>query len=267
MVSDVTLSGVAQDSAQTTQQGLTLAQDFDDFLNLLTVQLQNQDPLNPTDTDKLTDQITQFSQVEQQINTNQKLDDLLALQLASLSSIGLGYVGLDVSYLSAEFSFDGETPIDINYSLADQAVQSTVSIYNEDGDLVYSETGGTSPGSHSFSWDGSIDGSSELSEEGTYSVSIDAVDIDGNVIDTRSVVTGRVRGIENQNGVIYLLVGDRAVAISNVINAYRPDEETTTAATDTTDTTGDTSTDTETDSTDTDNSDTSTDTTDGGTNA
>lgn len=224
MVSDVTTTQLIQEAAETGQQGLGLAEDFTQFLNLLTLQLQNQDPLNPTDTDKLTDQITQFSQVEQQLNTNQKLDDLLALQLSSLSSVGLGYVGLNASYLSADMAFDGSTPINITYNIGETVADSTINIYDETGTLVYSERGEKSIGQKSYVWDGRInEEGTEFAEKGTYSVTIDNVSPEGKTSRSQTVVTGIVRGIENQNGVVFLLIGERAVPISNVINASVPE--------------------------------------------
>lgn len=223
MVSDVTTTSVIREAQRTQTSETALAQDLDDFLNLLTTQLQNQDPLNPTDTDRLTDQITQFSQVEQQINTNQKLDDLLALQLSGIASTALGYVGLDVSYISADLNFDGQTPVKITYALGEEAVSTKVNIFNESGELVLSEDGPRSSGQNEFLWTGATeDGFGQIAESGTYTVRIDALDREGNAIDTSTVVTGNVRGIENQNGIIFLLVGDRAVSIGNVINASQP---------------------------------------------
>jgi len=81
MVSDVTLTGQAANAQRTANQSVTLAEDFSQFLQLLTTQLQNQDPLSPMDSNEFTNQLVQFSQVEQQINANTKLDDLVALQL------------------------------------------------------------------------------------------------------------------------------------------------------------------------------------------
>src|SRR5262249_32024485 len=80
-------------TATTTQQPTT---DFAQFLTLLTTQLQNQDPLNPMDSAQFTNQLVMFSQVEQQINANQKLDSLVALGVSNGLSAALGYVGLDV---------------------------------------------------------------------------------------------------------------------------------------------------------------------------
>ena len=54
-----------------------LAETFDNFLTLLTTQLQNQDPLSPLDTNEFTQQLVQFTGVEQALKTNDKLDDLI----------------------------------------------------------------------------------------------------------------------------------------------------------------------------------------------
>jgi len=74
MVTTTSISGLTTDAQKTTASKASLSQDFDDFLQLLTTQLQNQDPLNPMDSNEFTNQLVQFSQVEQQINSNQKLD-------------------------------------------------------------------------------------------------------------------------------------------------------------------------------------------------
>src|SRR5260370_18802675 len=48
----------------------TLAGTFQTFLTLLTTQLQNQNPLNPLDTNQFTQQLVQFASVELQLNTH-----------------------------------------------------------------------------------------------------------------------------------------------------------------------------------------------------
>jgi flagellar basal-body rod modification protein FlgD len=64
-----------QDASNSASSSNTL--DYDDFLQLMVAQMQNQDPLNPTDSTEYMSQIAQFSSVEQGINTNNKLDYLL----------------------------------------------------------------------------------------------------------------------------------------------------------------------------------------------
>lgn len=216
-----TTTGLGEQANQTGQQRVTLAEDFSQFLKLLTTQLQNQDPLAPMDSTEFTNQLVQFSQVEQQINSNQKLDSLLALQLSSVSSIGLGYVGMDISYVSSEMNYDGTKPVTINYALSEEAVTSKVNIYDAEGELVYSGDAPKDTGTNSFTWNGTTTAGQPV-EAGTYTVKIDALNKDDKPITNSTVVSGHVRGIETQNGIVYVLVGDRAVAISSIVNATTP---------------------------------------------
>jgi flagellar basal-body rod modification protein FlgD len=216
MVSDVTIQTAIDQQSQTSAAGSSLATDFADFLNLLTVQLQNQDPLSPMDSTEFTNQLVQFTAVEQQINTNQKLDSLVALQLSNSMSSAQSYVGNDISYISSEFFFDG-SPSAIRYSMPSAASEATLRVYNEDGGLVYEEQVSGQPGAHEFSWDGRLLGGG-VAPDGTYEVEIDAIDDSGKAVQATTVVTGTVTGVESQNGQIFLISGERAVALSNVIN-------------------------------------------------
>lgn len=222
MVSDVTLSGAINSANNTSQSAVTLAEDFSQFLQLLTTQLQNQDPLSPMDSNEFTNQLVQFSQVEQSINTNSKLDDLVSLQLNGATSAALGYVGLDVSYVSAEIGFDGTNPVDLKYSLDTPATTSKLNIFDEGNNLIISLDAEKSAGVHNFTWDGK-DSSGQLVPEGTYVFTVDSFDAQDEKIETTTVVKGRVKGIESQDGVVYALVGERAVAIPSILNASLPE--------------------------------------------
>ena len=216
MVSDVTISGALNQQANTAASSDKLADDFSQFLTLLTVQLQNQDPLSPMDTTEFTNQLVAFTGVEQQINTNQKLDNLVALNLGSSFSSAQNYVGKDISYVSSEFSYTGE-PASMRYSLASSASTSKINILNSSGDVVYTTDAATTAGAHNFVWNGETNSGLPASP-GTYEIAVAAADGDENAIKTNTVVNGRVRGVETQDGSIYLLVGERAVALSNVLN-------------------------------------------------
>jgi flagellar basal-body rod modification protein FlgD len=50
-----------------------IAGNFQSFLQLLTTQLQNQNPLDPLDTNQFTQQLVEFAGVQQQLNTNSSL--------------------------------------------------------------------------------------------------------------------------------------------------------------------------------------------------
>lgn len=219
-ISPVSLNTAIDQQSKTDAASGQLATDFNDFLILLTVQLQNQDPLSPMDTTEFTNQLVAFAGVEQQINTNQKLDSLVALGLGSALGSAQSYVGKEISYVSSEFNHTG-MPSKIKYSLASEAVTSKISIYDESGKVVYSAEAGKTAGVHNFVWDGSLTAGGKAAP-GTYEVKIDALDINGEAIQATSVVSGVVRGTETQNGQIFVLVGDRAVALQNVLNTNNP---------------------------------------------
>jgi flagellar basal-body rod modification protein FlgD len=63
---------------------------YNDFLQLLLAQMQNQDPLNPTDSTEYVSQLASFSNVEQGINMNTKLDQLLVDSNISQASTMVG---------------------------------------------------------------------------------------------------------------------------------------------------------------------------------
>src|SRR5271155_5133794 len=54
-----------------------LASNFNSFLTLLTTQLQNQDPLDPLDTNQFTQQLVEFTSVQQQVNMTPNLQPLI----------------------------------------------------------------------------------------------------------------------------------------------------------------------------------------------
>src|SRR5262252_2853828 len=79
-----------QTNALASQQ---IAGNFQSFLELLTTQLQNQNPLDPLDTNQFTQQLVEFAGVQEQLNTNDSLSTLISLQQSTASSQALNYVG------------------------------------------------------------------------------------------------------------------------------------------------------------------------------
>lgn len=216
---DITAASLSQDIAQTQANSQKLSQDFDDFLVLLTTQLQNQDPLSPMDSTEFTNQLVGFSQVEQQINSNQKLEQLLGLQLASASTVSLGYVGMDVNFIGNETYFDGTHEPEIFYVLDETAAQSTIRITNSSGETVRTLNAEGNAGQHNITWDGKDDNGTTV-PEGEYRIIVDALDSDGNAINTSTAVPGYVQGIEAKNGVTYLrLQGDTLISVNAVLSA------------------------------------------------
>src|SRR5690348_11216972 len=80
VTSNLATSGTASATASQTNLNKTIAGNFNTFLQLLTTQLKNQNPLDPLDTNQFTQQLVQFASVEQQISMNTQLQTLVALQ-------------------------------------------------------------------------------------------------------------------------------------------------------------------------------------------
>src|ERR1700691_6488596 len=95
--SSSTSNAASTAAAATTASSQQLAGNFDTFLQLLTTQLQNQDPLSPMDTTQFTEQLVSFAGVEQQIDMNTNLQTLISMQQSSESLQALPLVGANVT--------------------------------------------------------------------------------------------------------------------------------------------------------------------------
>jgi flagellar basal-body rod modification protein FlgD len=88
-VSNPTASSSANSSSAASALGGT-APSEEMFLQLLVAQLQNQDPLNPTDSTQFVSQLAQFSQLEQVMAIRSDTDTLAADATAATSSTAAG---------------------------------------------------------------------------------------------------------------------------------------------------------------------------------
>jgi len=206
-------------------QGSTtkLAENFDTFLTLLTAQLKNQDPLEPLKTNEFTQQLVQFSSVEQAIAQNRNLESLVALTQASVTGSAVGYLGREVTA-------DGDTTLLQNgeatwsYNVARAADTVTLAITDAGGGVVHSTAGETGAGTHQFNWDGTGFGGLQL-PDGAYSMSIIARDTAGNTITTETRVTGRVSAIDFSSTEPTLTVGGVVVRLGDVQTLSEPAPE------------------------------------------
>src|SRR6188768_1945650 len=90
-------TGTGTSSVSGALDNVEIASNFTAFLQLLTTQLKNQNPLDPLDTNQFTQQLVQFAQVEQQLKSNDQLSTLVSLQKSNQQTQALGYVGTTVA--------------------------------------------------------------------------------------------------------------------------------------------------------------------------
>jgi flagellar basal-body rod modification protein FlgD len=162
------------DPPASTASRTTLADNFDTFLVLLTAQLQNQDPLAPMDSTQFTQQLVQYSQVEQQIRTNEQLEGLANQYEAMSASLPLSYIGRFAVIDSNTTYMAGEQAA-WTYSFEDTPSQVTVNVLDASGRTVYTTTGTAAAGTHNFVWDGK-NNAGEAQAEGIYRLQIVAKD-------------------------------------------------------------------------------------------
>lgn len=191
----------------------TITSNYSTFLNLLTAQIQNQDPLSPMDTTQWTNQLVQYSSVEQQLKANQYLSQIAAGSTATMSN-AVAYIGKTVT-ASTDTATLANGSASWNYNLAGDASKVTMTVKDSNGNVVYSADGETSKGDHTFNWDGSAATGNKLTT-GDYTLSITSTDAAGNAIDNTVGISGVVTSAQNSSGAVMLTVGNTEVPLSDV---------------------------------------------------
>jgi flagellar basal-body rod modification protein FlgD len=199
-------SGLATDAT-------TITNNYSTFLNLLTAQIKNQDPLSPMDTTQWTNQLVQYSSVEQQLKANQYLSQIAAGSGASMSS-AVAYIGKTVS-ASSDTATLAKGAANWDYSLAGAASKVTLTVKDSNGNTVYQTAGETAAGNHSFTWDGTTATGGKLTA-GNYTLSISSTDAAGNGISNTVGISGVVNSAQEDNGTVTLTVGNTEVPLSSI---------------------------------------------------
>ena len=191
----------------------SIAENFDAFLSLLTTQLKNQSPLEPLDTNQFTQQLVQFSEVEQSLKQNKSLESITAQLAAMETSNAVGYIGSKIaasgvrSALSsghAEWRFDAEG-----------SGTAKVNVIDPFGNVVWSETKDLRAGRGAFVWDGrTTEGGT--APDGLYSIQMVGEGRDGERIGIQTEILGRVTEVEFAAEGPMLVVGGQRVPLSSV---------------------------------------------------
>lgn len=210
------IDGIGSSSSSTSSLGASrqgIADNFDTFLQLLTTQLKNQNPLDPLDTNAFTQQLVQFSSVEQQLKTNDFLSALVQSNVNSVQTNAVNYIGKTVSAEGVRSELVGGKAV-WNFSLKD-AADTTVTIKDKAGNVVYTERGNLQAGTGQFTWDGKTSTGAKA-PDGTYSISMTGVDAEGKTVPISTEFTGVVTGVDFTGSEPVLLIGATRVNLSGV---------------------------------------------------
>jgi flagellar basal-body rod modification protein FlgD len=198
-------------SSVTGQSGLNT--DYNSFLQLLTTQLQNQDPLSPMDTNTFTQQLVEMNGVQQQIQTNTLLQTLVSQSAGAADAVSL--IGKTVQATSASATMSNGS-VDWQYSLGSTAASATLQVLDASNTVVYSTAApDLTQGTHDFNWNGQTTSGGQATS-GTYTLKIIANDSNLQAVTGSVSVQGTVTGVQNVGGTTELNLGSTTVPYSSL---------------------------------------------------
>ncbi len=192
----------------------TIAGNFQTFLTLLTTQLQNQNPLDPLDTNQFTQQLVQFAGVEQQLKTNDSLQTLVTMQQTAQATQALEFVGKTaivsgnttaLSNSKATWELNVPTTSTVNVSIANSA-----------GQTVYTGNFSANAGNNQpFAWNGQGNDGRQW-PDGLYTMTATAQDGSGNSVAISTQVGGVVSAVDLTQSPPLLSINGQSYTISQV---------------------------------------------------
>jgi flagellar basal-body rod modification protein FlgD len=191
-----------------------IAGNFQSFLQLLTVQLRNQNPLSPLDTNQFTQQLVEFAGVQQQLNTNDSLATLVSLQQTAQSTQALGFVGktavvsgstATLTNRSATWQLD--VPSNSNVD---------ITITSSTGQTVFSGTFPANAGNNQpFTWNGQSNNGTQL-PDGSYKLTATAKDSSGNTVALQTQIEGVVSSVDLTQSPPLLSIGGQTFTVNQI---------------------------------------------------
>ena len=191
----------------------------DDFMKLLLVQLQYQDPTEPMDTEKILTQTSQLATLEASDNTKKALEDLskslgTAQQFSTIAAIGKT---ADLGSNALAYNEGSESAFELYFP--DDVQQGTVEIKDSNKNVIGTIDVGTNPkGVYKFTWDGTTTTGSQA-KSGVYYVSASYSDANGATKETR-MGAYPIESVRFDNGKTSVKLGSRYVPLDNVKEVY-----------------------------------------------
>ncbi len=216
---DLVAAAQAAQTATTSQSAAAnastaLSGNYSMFLTLLTTQLKNQDPTDPMKSADFTNQLVQYSSVEQQIQTNKNLESLLSANIFQAANTAVGLIGKQVqAYSNGSTLKDGQASWKVD--LADDAPNTTVQVLDKNGATVYSEKVDGKSGAQDFNWDGKNSSGTQM-DDGSYFLQVAANDAAGQPVTSDVRITGIVTGVDITSANPVITVNGAQIKYSDV---------------------------------------------------
>jgi flagellar basal-body rod modification protein FlgD len=201
-------------SAATSKAQQSLTGNYETFLRLLTAQLQHQDPLEPLDATKFTEQLVSYSQVEQQIATNKNIETLVSATKSAAGATAVSFLGRKAMTTGpASELMAGEARW--TYNLPSNAANIQVRITDMAGNPVKTLSMPATAGKQEVVWNGQ-DNAGNTMPAGTYRLSVAATTADGKPITATITGMGMISEIDMSASDPLMFIGTRKVKLSEI---------------------------------------------------
>jgi flagellar basal-body rod modification protein FlgD len=213
-ISEIQSAGATAQQQAASKDSTTLGKD--DFLKLLTTQLQQQDPTQPMDNTAFVAQLAQFSSLEQMNNVNDTLTKMLTAQGTAQQTAASSLIGKSVVFNTDEVALvEGDTAT-IKADLSAPAATVTITIQDSTGATVSTiKNGACQSGPNRFQWDG-CDNDGKPLPTGVYTTTVQATDLEGNFVPLTVSGSARITGVTFTDGTPQFIAGGTTLQLSDI---------------------------------------------------
>jgi flagellar basal-body rod modification protein FlgD len=206
-------TGSTSNSTSGTNALAKLSSNYNDFLQMLMTQLKNQDPSSPMDANSFTQELVQFSGVEQQINTNTSLSQLIQLTQDDGLLQSSAMVGKQVSVANSDMPVQNGTG-SIQFTVPANE-QVAISVSDSSGNLLSQSTVNATQGSNTWHWN-ATSGNGTSEPDGDYKVTVTTTNATGATSNVAFNAIGTVTGVVSSGTGLNVQMGAVSDPLSNV---------------------------------------------------
>lgn len=212
-------NGAVTPATQPTSQA-QLIQNFDTFLQLLVTQIQNQDPTEPISTENFTQQLVQFSELEQSIRSNTNLETIQSSIASQNAASVVSYIGSTVTAEGATTTLADREAV-YNLTAQEFIPEAEISIRDALGNVVFTTTQALQPGNNSFVFNGRSTNGRQFNDGSQFTITVQGNNADGNVSRITTGIRGVVEAVDFSGETPNLLIGSTNVPLSAVQSVVR----------------------------------------------
>lgn len=191
----------------------------DDFMKLLLVELQNQDPTEPMDSEKILTQTSQLATLEATDKTNKALEELAAAMSSTQQFSMVSAIGKTADVGSNAITLDKGKSSSFEVYFPDDVSKGSVEILDKNGNKIKTlDVGTNDKGVYKFTWDGKNTSGNSV-DSGIYYVTASYTNPDGDALKTR-LGAYPIESVKFDAGKTYVKLGSSYVELSKIKEVY-----------------------------------------------